>query len=142
MADTIKTSLRELRLSPRKVSLVVALVRGRTVDDAIVILSHTPRRAAKPVKKLIESARSNAINNHGLKSEGLRIAKISVSAGARLKRYRPVSRGMAHPFQKRTSHIFVEIIGDIKPAKKSAKVEHTEEPTAVETGNNSKKETK
>jgi large subunit ribosomal protein L22 len=140
---TVKASLRELQLTPRKVSLVAALVRGRSVDDALVILSHTPRRAAKPLAKLIASARANATNNHGLKAEGLQIAALSVTAGSRLKRYRPVSRGRAHPFQKRTSHVFVEITGDVKPAaKKPAKVEQTSKSTSVKTGTNSKKEEK
>ena len=93
---TAKATLSELRLAPRKVSLVAGLVRGRTVEDAIVILNNTPKRAAKPLRKLIESARANAINNHNMKSEGLRIDTLSVTAGPRLKRYRPVSRGMAH----------------------------------------------
>ena len=118
--NTVKVSLRELRLTPRKVALVAALIRGRSVDDALVILSHTSKRAAKPLAKLIASARADATNNHGLKAEGLQIAKISVTASTRLKRYRPVSRGRAHPFQKRTSNVFVEITGDIKPAKKAA----------------------
>jgi large subunit ribosomal protein L22 len=118
--NTVKASLRELRLTPRKVALVAAVVRGRTVDDALVILSHTPKHAAKPLAKLIASARANATNNHGLKAEGLLITTLSVTAGPRLKRYRPVSRGRAHPFQKRTSHVFVEITGDVKPAKKPA----------------------
>lgn len=123
MADQkniVKASLRDLRLAPRKVSIVAALVRGRSVEDAIVILSHTPRRAAKPLQKLIESARANAANNHGLIENGLMIESISVTAGPRMKRYRPVSRGMAHPFQKRTSHIFVTLAGTKKPVKKAA----------------------
>ena len=115
----IRASLKELRLAPRKVSLVAALVRGRGVDDALVILSHTPKRAAKPLAKLIATARANAINNHGLKTDGLRIETLSVTAGPRLKRYRPVSRGRAHPFQKRMSHVFVTVVGEIKPAKKT-----------------------
>jgi large subunit ribosomal protein L22 len=115
----VKASLRELRLTPRKVGEVVSLVRGRNVDDALVILSHTPRRAAKPVAKLLESARANATNNHGLKADGLKIATISVTSGPRLKRYRPVSRGRAHPFLKRTSHIYVTLSGEAKPAKKA-----------------------
>jgi large subunit ribosomal protein L22 len=117
----VKASLKELRMSPRKVGEVVALVRGRSVDDALVILAHTPRRAAKPVAKLIESARANATNNHGLKADGLRIEAISAVAGARMKRYRPVSRGMAHPFQKRSSHIFVTLTGDKKVIASAAK---------------------
>ncbi len=114
----VKASLRELSLAPRKVSEVAALVRGRSVDDALVILSHTPRRAAKPLAKLIASARANATNNHGLKADGLQITSISVTAGPRLKRFKPVSRGRAHPFQKRTTHVFVEITGEIKPVTK------------------------
>jgi large subunit ribosomal protein L22 len=136
--NIVKASLRDLRLAPRKVSLVAALVRGRSVDDALVILSHTPKRAAKPLAKLIASARANATNNHGLKADGLNIASLQVTAGPRLKRYRPVSRGRAHPFQKRTSHIFIEIIGDIKPKK----VEKTAKSTPAKSGNNSKKEAK
>jgi large subunit ribosomal protein L22 len=116
--SVVKASLKDLRLAPRKVGEVVALVRARSVEDALVILKHTPRRAAKPVAKLLESARANAVNNHSLKSDGLMIASIRVVAGPRLKRYRPVARGMAHPFQKRSSHIFVELTGKVKPVKK------------------------
>jgi len=116
----VKASLRELSLAPRKVSEVAALVRDRSVDDALVILSHTPRRAAKPLAKLIASARANATNNHGLKADGLQITTLSVTAGARLKRFRPVSRGRAHPFQKRTTHISLVITGEVKPAKKTS----------------------
>lgn len=118
---TAKATLKELRLAPRKVSLVASLVRGRSVEDAIVILNNTPKRAAKPLLKLIESARANAMNNHNMKAEGLRITTLSVTAGPRLKRYRPVSRGMAHPYQKRTSNILVIVSGEAKPARKAAK---------------------
>ena len=78
---TVKATLRELSLTPRKVALVAALVRGRTVEDALVILQHTPKRAAKPLAKLIASARANAVNNHGLKADGLRITTLSVTSG-------------------------------------------------------------
>ena len=124
--NIVKASLRELSLTPRKVSLVVSLIRGRTVEDALVILQHTPKRAAKPIAKLIASVRANAVNNHGLKADGLRIATISVTSGPRLKRFRPVSRGRAHPFQKRTANVYVQVTGEIKPAKKPAKVEAKE----------------
>ena len=120
--NIVKASLAELSLAPRKVALVASLVRNRSVDDALVILQHTPKRSAKPVAKLIASARANAVNNHGLKAEGLRIDTISVTAGPRLKRFRPVSRGRAHPFQKKTANIYVAVSGDLKPAKKPAKV--------------------
>ena len=129
---TAKAVLNELRLAPRKVSLVAGLVRGRTVEDAIVILNNTPKRAAKPLRKLLESVRANAINNHSMKSEGLRIETLSVTAGPRLKRYRPVPRGMAHPYQKRTSNILVVVRGEAKPAKKAKAEAKTTEATEKE----------
>ena len=129
---TAKAVLNELRLATRKVSLVAGLVRGRTVEDAIVILNNTPKRAAKPLRKLLESVRANAINNHNMKSEGLRIETLSVTAGPRLKRYRPVPRGMAHPYQKRTSNILVVVRGEAKPAKKAKAEAKTTEATEKE----------
>jgi large subunit ribosomal protein L22 len=105
--------------TPRKISLVASLVRGRTVADALVILSHTPKRAAKPVISAIESAKANAINNHGLDAKTLIISTLSTTAGVRLKRFVPASRGRALPFQKKSTNILVEVSGEIKP-KKSA----------------------
>jgi len=94
-------------------------VRGRSVADALVILDHTPRRAALPVKKAIASAQANAINNHGLDPRSLHIHSLSVTAGPRLRRYKPASRGRAQPFQKRSSHILVEVSGVEKQVKKA-----------------------
>lgn len=110
-------------MSPRKVGVVAALVRGRSVADALTILEHTPRRAALPVKKAIMSARANADYNHKLKPDTLQIVSISVTPGVRFKRYRPVARGSAHPYQKRTSHIHVVVDGDKRVAKKPVKTE-------------------
>lgn len=109
-----------VRISPRKVSVVAALVRGRSVEDALVILDHTPRRSALAVKKVVMSAKANADHNHGYKPATLQITEISVTAGPRLKRFRPVSRGRAHPFQHRTSHIRVLVDGEKREAKKAA----------------------
>ena len=117
---SVKAIAKGIRISPRKVAPVAALVRGRTVADALVILEHTPRRAAKPVYKVIASARANADHNHGYKADTLRITEISVTPGVRYKRFRPVSRGMAHPFQKRTTIIRVVVDGEQRPAKKPA----------------------
>ncbi len=113
----VKASAKGVRISPRKVEVVTSLVRGRSVEDAVTILSHTPRRSAMPVKKLIESARANAENNHDLKPDTLVITHISVTPGPRLKRYRPASRGRALPFERKSSHIFVEIAGEGRPKK-------------------------
>ncbi len=124
MADVITTPTiarsyaKEISQPPRKVALVASLIRGRTVADALVILTHTPKRAALPVVKAIESARANAINSLGLESKSLIIATISVTAGTRLKRFKPASRGRALPFKKKTANILVEVTGDLKPKKK------------------------
>ncbi len=116
----VQAIAKSVRISPRKVSVVASLVRGRTVADALVILSHTPRNSATSVIKVINSAKANADHNHGYKPDTLRIVEISVTPGPRSKRFRPVSRGMAHPYQKRTSHIKVVVDGEQRPAKKPA----------------------
>ena len=123
MADVtvVRSYAKNVDQAPRKVSLVAALVRGRSVADAIVILNHTPRRAAKPVIKAIESAKANAVNNHGFDGKTLTIATLSVTTGTRLKRFKPASRGRALPFQKKTSNILVEVTGELKPKKAPAK---------------------
>ena len=97
-----------VRMSPRKVAVVAALVRGRSVEDALTILEHTPRRSASPVIKVIQSAKANADHNHGLKPGTLQIIEISVTHGPSLKRYRPAAHGRALPFQRRSSHIRCE----------------------------------
>jgi len=116
--QTVRAYAENVDQAPRKVALVASLVRSRTVADALVILSHTPKRAALPVVKAIESAKANAINNHGLDGKTLIISKLSVTAGTRLKRFKPASRGRALPFQKKTANILVEVTGDVKPKKK------------------------
>lgn len=116
----VKASAMSVRMSPRKVGVVASLVRGRSVDDALTILAHVPRRSAVPVRKVIESVRANAENNHNYKPDTLQITHISVTPGPRLKRYRPASHGRALPFQRKTSHIFVQVEGEVKQLKKPA----------------------
>lgn len=122
MADMLKVKAiaKGVDQTPRKVGLVAALVRNRTVADALVILEHVPRRAATPVKKVIESAQANAVNNHGLDAKTLVITTINVTTGPRMRRYKPASRGRALPFEKKSSHILVEVAGSEKPKKKPA----------------------
>jgi len=141
MADvtTVRAYAKGVDQAPRKVSLVASLVRGRTVADALVILSHTPKRAALPVVKAIESARANAINNHGFDGKTLVISTLSVTAGARLKRFVPASRGRALPFQKKSSNILVEVSGDLKPKKVAKAAPKVEAPEVAAT---TKEETK
>ena len=123
MADTIytvKAHIKGVDQTPRKLSLVASLVRGRSVADASVILDHTPKRAALAVKKAIQSAAANAVNNHGLDAKSLTINTLSVTAGPRIKRFKPASRGRALPFEKKSSYILVEVAGVEKVVKKPA----------------------
>ena len=120
---SVQAVAKGVRQSPRKVGVVAALVRGRTVADALTILDHVPRRSALAVKKTIQSAKANADHNHNLKPDTLRIVEISVSHGPRLKRYRPAAHGRALPFQRRTSHIRVVVDGEVRAPKKPAKTE-------------------
>ena len=124
---TVRAYAKGIDQTPRKVSLVASLVRGRTVADALVILEHVPKRAALPVKKAIESAKANASNNHGLDGKTLIISTISVTAGTRLKRFKPASRGRALPFQKKSSNILVEVAG-LEKAKKKPAVKPADKP--------------
>ncbi len=122
-------------MTPRKIGEVANLVRGRSVADALVILEHTPRRAALPVIKVISSAKANATHNHNVAAEGLVISELHVGPGPRMKRFMPVARGMAHGYQKRTTHITVVLSGEAKAAKKAA-------TTTKVTGQKATKETK
>ena len=124
---TVRAYAKGVDQAPRKVSLVAALVRGRTVADALVILEHVPKRANLPVKKAIESAKANAINNHGLDGATLVISTLSVTTGKRLRRFKPASRGRALPFEKKTSNILVEVAGTLKPKKAPVKKATAEE---------------
>lgn len=116
----VKAISKGVRISPRKVSVVAALVRGRSVEDAITILEHTPRRSALAVKETIKSARANAEHNHNYKPATLFISEISVTPGPRLKRWRPAARGRALPFECKTSHIRVVVDGELREIKKTS----------------------
>lgn len=113
----VRASAKGVRQSPRKIGLVAGLVRGRSVADALTILEFTPKRAAKPVAKLIAAAKANAVNNHGLTEASLQITQLQVTAGPRLKRFKPAAMGRALPYQKKSSHILIEVTGDLKPKK-------------------------
>lgn len=115
---SVNATIKGVRISPRKVSEVVALVRGRSVSDAVTILDHTPRRAALAVKQAVVSARANAEHNHSFKPDSLFISEITVTAGPRLLRRRAAARGRSLPFQRKTSHIKVIVDGDKRVAKK------------------------
>ena len=98
-----------VRVSPRKARLVVDVVRGRMVADALAMLQFMPNAAAHEVSKVIKSAAANAENNYQMTPDDLIIRSIVADDGPRQKRFLPRSRGRVSPIQKRTSHISVVV---------------------------------
>lgn len=96
-----------IRISQRKVKIVIDLIRGKSVDQALAILMYTPKAAAPVVEKLLNSAIANAENNLELSRDTLYVAEVYADPGPTLKRYLAGSRGSANPILKRTSHITV-----------------------------------
>jgi len=127
----MKAVLRRTRIAPKKANLVAGMVRGKKIKEALDILRFTPKKAAKILYKVINSAAYNAKNNFKQSINDLVITKIIVTKGPMYKRTMPVSRGRSHPILKRTSHIFVEV-GILEGAKSKEKKTETEitEPIA------------
>jgi large subunit ribosomal protein L22 len=123
----VKAELKNYRQSPRKVRLVVDLVRGKKVKDALGLLSVTTRRSSLPIKKLIESAIANAKHNFNLESADLFVKEISVNEGVTMYRSMPRARGSSAPIRKRTSRVLV-ILDELKnkKSKKSSTVQTAE----------------
>lgn len=98
---------KNVRVTPRKARLVIDLVRGKDVKDALGILANVNKAASTPVAKVIKSAAANATNNFGMDEDRLYIAKIWANDGLRMKRYLPRAKGSASGLVKRSSHIAV-----------------------------------
>jgi ribosomal protein L22 len=105
----VKASARYVRVAPRKARLIADQVRGMHIESARALLQFSPRGAAHPIHKLINSAAANAENNHDLIGDEMRIASITVDEGPTLRRFRPRAMGRATPINKRTSHIRVAL---------------------------------
>ena len=105
----VKAHLKNLRISPRKIRLVVDVIRGMNVYDAKIQLGFINKKASQPVLKLLNSAVANARNNFNLNENDLYVSEIFVNEGATLKRWIPRAQGRAAKIQKRTSHITVEL---------------------------------
>jgi large subunit ribosomal protein L22 len=103
----VKAVANDVGISPQKVRLVINMVRGKRVDEALTILRFLPTPTAKAVSKVIKSAVANAENNFQMPPAELRIADIFADQGHTLKRYRPQSRGRMSPILKRSSNITV-----------------------------------
>jgi large subunit ribosomal protein L22 len=100
---------RYVRMSPTKVRRVIALVKGRPLQEALDILRYSPQAAAEPLRKVIASAAANAENNLDLDRGTLVVAAAAADEGPTLKRIRPRAQGRAYRIRKRTSHIYVEV---------------------------------
>lgn len=104
-----KAIARTVRIAPRKVRLVVDLIRGKQVGEAIAILRHTPKAASPVVEKLLMSAVANAEHNYEMDVNNLVVKTVFVDEGPTLKRFRPRAQGRASQINKRTSHITVVV---------------------------------
>ena len=94
-----------IRIAPRKVQIVLDLIRNQPADKAMAILKYTPKAACEPLMKLLKSAMANAENNNNMDTSRLYVAECSVSQGPTLKRIRPRAQGRAFRINKKTSHI-------------------------------------
>ena len=101
--------LKYARIAPRKVQIVLDLIRNKPVDQAMAILKQTPKAAGEPLEKLLKSAIANAENNHNMDKNNLYVAECFVAPGPVLKRMRPRAQGRAFRVLKRTSHITIAL---------------------------------
>jgi len=100
-----KANLRYARIAPRKVQIVLDLIRNKPVDVAMAIIKNTPKAASELLEKLLASAIANAENNQNMSKDSLYVAECYVTPGPTLKRIRPRAQGRAFHVLKRTSHI-------------------------------------
>lgn len=132
-----KAIARTIRIAPRKVRLVLDLVRGKEVSEALAILKLTNKRTSPVVEKLIKSAVANAEHNYDMDIDRLFVSEIYADEGPTLKRFRPRAKGSASRINKRTSHISVVLEEFVYEEDEEDNVpveetETTEEDVAVE----------
>ncbi len=104
-----KAVAKQVRIAPRKVRLVVDLIRGKQVGEAVAILRHTPKAASPVVEKVLNSAIANAEHNYEMNVNNLVISEAFVDEGVTLKRFRPRAMGRASKINKRASHITIVV---------------------------------
>lgn len=131
----MKAILRHSRISSKKANLIASLVRRKKALEAVDILKFTPKKGARLLKKLLESAIANAENNFKQNKNELYIKEIIVTEGPTLKRSMPISRGRTHPILKRTAHITIKLEAkkseNTKIVKTGSPTETKPEPKAV-----------
>jgi large subunit ribosomal protein L22 len=108
----VKAVARYVRISPRKVRPVMALIKGKGIDEALAVLRFTPNRASQAVAKVVKSAAANAENNLELARDTLRVAQAYVDSGPSTKRMQARARGRADVIKKRSSHITIVVQGE------------------------------
>lgn len=108
-ADEVRAVVRHAWIAPRKVRIVLDLVRGKGVDEALGLLKFVPKRASLLVSKAIKSAAANAEQNFELKRDNLVISEAYADGGPTLKRFQPRQRGRAFPIKQRTTHVTVAV---------------------------------
>jgi len=106
---TVKAQGKYIRQSPYKMRLVLNLIRGLQVQDALNVLTFTKRKASVEIKQVLESAIANAEANYNLNASELFVSKAIADEGPTLKRFRPRARGRAGRINKRTSHLLIEL---------------------------------
>jgi large subunit ribosomal protein L22 len=97
--------------APRKLRLVADLIRGKKVAEALDQLKFSSKKSARTIGKVLVQAKANAVATHKTPEAALTVKEVQIEEGPRIKRWRPVSRGMAHGYVKRTSHIKITVEG-------------------------------
>jgi len=105
----VAATLRYARISPQKVRLIADEIRGKNVDDALKVLSFTPKKSARIVKKVLESAIANAEHNHGADIDELKVSIVEVNIAPSLNRNRARAKGRGTRIIKRNSHITIRV---------------------------------
>jgi large subunit ribosomal protein L22 len=105
----VQAKVSNLRISPRKVRLILQPIRGRRIDEAVAILRNAPMPVARKVEKLLRSAAANAENNYQLSPDDLRVKAAWADEGTRMHRYRAGPRGRPKPWTRRFSHVTIVV---------------------------------
>ncbi|MDD2680716.1 MAG: 50S ribosomal protein L22 [Patescibacteria group bacterium] len=128
----IKANLNHLRMSPRKVRLVIDVIRKMPIDKALDQLQFLNKLASDPVKKLLESAIANADHNFSIERSNLYIKEIKADEAVTLKRWMPRAHGRATVLRKRACHIEVTLAEIVESGKKTARKSKIEAPVKLE----------
>ncbi len=105
--DQGKATAKYIRVTPRKMKIVIDLIKDKSLDEAYAILMYTPKAASPILTKVLKSAEANAVNNFGLNRDDLYVAEAYANPGPILKRFIPRARGSANRINKRTSHVTI-----------------------------------